>query len=133
MMTMVAVCVLAFATMTTEGAFGVDALFAAREGFAGAVRAPRSVDIGAGRFCGSRRDGEQHAATPAAVDKRIRFTLSGATIAETHLFGEADCSIEIVLLGTDDPVRKITYRNQAMYLALLQDRHVPMLSIRHQS
>ena len=33
MMTMVAVCVLAFATVTTGGALGVDALFAAREGF----------------------------------------------------------------------------------------------------
>jgi hypothetical protein len=76
MMTMVAVCVLAFATVTTEGALGVDALFAAREGFPGAAGVTRSVDIGAGRFCAADAvTVSSSAATPAAVEKRIRFTL----------------------------------------------------------
>jgi len=76
MMTMVAVCVLAFATVTTEGALGVDALLAAREGFAGAVAVPGSVGIGAGRFCAAAAvTVSSSAATPAAVEKRIRFTL----------------------------------------------------------
>jgi hypothetical protein len=70
MSTMTAVCVLAFAMVTTEGAFV--AAFFARGGFAGAVAG--SVDPGAGTFCAEAAVAVRSAAMPAAVEKRIGLT-----------------------------------------------------------